>query len=75
MVKSEAKGWLSRLGASQPFFSVSEERPSREAWSLGGLAAGAIPEAVRSSHGYQPQLPTDAHEWSREARLGDFFRN
>jgi hypothetical protein len=75
MVKSERAGWLTRLGTSQPFFSVADQRPSRESWSLGGLAAGAIPEAVRSSHGYQPQLPSDAHELPREARPGDFFRN
>ena len=75
MVKSGDKAWLSRLGAAQPFFSVSDGRPSRESWSLGGLAAGAIPEAVRSSHGYQAQLPSDAHQWAREARPGDFFRN
>jgi hypothetical protein len=75
MVKSEPPGWLTRLGTSQPFFSVADQRPSRESWSLGGLAAGAIPEAVRSTHGYQAQLPSDAQATSREARPGDFFRN
>lgn len=71
----EGKGWLNRLGASQPFFSVADERPSRTTWSMGGLAAGAVPQAVRSSHGYKPQLPSDAREEPRAARFGDFFRN
>ena len=50
-------------------------RASPTTWSMGGLAAGAIPEAVRSSHGYTPQLPSDARELPREPRPGDFFRN
>jgi hypothetical protein len=75
MVKSEGRGWLSKLSASQPFFSVADERPGRTSWSLGGLSAGAIPERVRSSHGYKPQLPTDVREWPRDARPGDFFRS
>jgi hypothetical protein len=75
MVKSEGNGWLSRLSASQPFFSVADERPDRTSWSLGGLAAGAIPERVRSTHGYKAQLPSDVQELPREARPGDFFRS
>ena len=75
MVKSDGSSWLSRLGASQPFFSVADERPDRSSWSLGGLAAGAIPERVRSTHGYKPQLPTDVRELPRDARPGDFFRS
>jgi hypothetical protein len=72
---TEGRSWLSRLGASQAFFSVADERQSRESWSMGGLAAGAIPEAVRASHGYRQQLPSDAHEAPRDGRPGDFFRN
>jgi hypothetical protein len=75
MVKSEGSSWLSRLGASQPFFSVADQRPDRMYLSLGGLAGGAIPDAVRSTHGYKPQLPSDAREWPREPRPGDFFRS
>ena len=74
-MKPQGTAWLNRLAGSQAFFSVADERPSRQSWSLGGLAAGAIPAPVRSSHGYKPQLPTDAYEQPRAARPGDFFRN
>jgi hypothetical protein len=74
-MKPATNTWLNRLGRSQPFFSVRDERQSRPTWSMGGLAAGALAAAVRSSHGYTPQLPTDAPEAPREARFGDFFRN
>jgi hypothetical protein len=67
--------WLTRLSGAQPFFSAADERQSRSSWSLGGLAAGAIPGLVRSSHGYKAQLPSDAREEPRAARPGDFFRN
>ncbi len=67
--------WLDRLGGSQPFFSVAGERQSRPTWAMGGLAAGAVPDAVRSSHGYRPQLPSNAPYLPREPRPGDFFRN
>lgn len=74
-VKPAKTAWLDRLGGSQPFFSVADERHSRPAWSMGGLAGGAVPVAVRSSHGYAPQFPSDAHDLPREPRPGDFFRN
>ena len=74
-MNSQGSAWLNRLGASKPFFSVADERQSREAWAMGGLAAGAIPEAVRASHGYQSQLPTDMRAELGEARPGDFFRS
>ena len=74
-MKPQGNGWLTRLGASRPFFSVADERQSREAWAMGGLAAGAIPEAVRASHGYRAQLPTDVRVELRAARPGDFFRS
>jgi hypothetical protein len=74
-VKPARATWLDRLGGAQPFFSVTGERQSRPIWSMGGLAAGTVPAAVRSSHGYTPQLPSDAAELPREARPGDFFRN
>jgi hypothetical protein len=74
-MKSARSDWLSRLGGSQPFFSVADEQPSRPTWSMGGLAAGAVPVAVRSSHGYTSQLPSDAPDAPREALPGDFFRN
>jgi hypothetical protein len=74
-MKPQGTAWLNRLGASKPFFSVADERQSREAWAMGGLAAGAIPAAVRASHGYQQQLPSDAAAELRAARPGDFFRN
>jgi hypothetical protein len=72
---SEGKDWLSRLGASQPFFSVADEPQSRPAWSMGGLAAGAIPAAVRASHGYAAQLPSDVPAELGAPRAGEFFRN
>ncbi len=74
-MKPQGNAWLTRLGASRPFFSVADERQSREAWAMGELAAGAIPAAVRASHGYQAQLPTDARVELRAPRPGDFFRN
>ena len=74
-MKPHGTTWLNRLGASQPFFPVADERQSREAWAMGGLAAGAIPQAVRASHGYQQQLPSDTRAELRAARPGDFFRN
>jgi hypothetical protein len=74
-MKPHREAWLTRLSGSQPFFSVADERQSRPCWSLGGLAAGAIPAAVRSSHGYRAQLPSDAREEPQAARPGDFFRN
>jgi hypothetical protein len=74
-MKPEGSTWLTRLGGSQPFFAIAEERASRPAWSLGGLAAGAVPKAVRQSHGYEPQFPSDARESPRDARPGDFFRD
>jgi hypothetical protein len=74
MTNSEGTGWLGRLGASQAFFSVADERPDWRRGSLRGLAAGAIPDAVRMSHGYKSQMPTDAPEWPREPQRGDFFR-
>jgi hypothetical protein len=74
-MKPQRNAWLSRLAGSRPFFSISDERQSRPSWSLGGLAAGAIPALVRSSHGYKPQLPSDAREEPRAACPGDFFRN
>jgi hypothetical protein len=71
-----AKGdWLNRLGGSPRFFSLEDERDVRSSWSMGGLAAGAVPALVRSSHGYVPQLPSDAPEPLKEARFGDFFRS
>ncbi len=71
-----AKGdWLSRLGESQRFFALDDERDVRPGWSMGGLAAGAVPAIVRSSHGYIPQLPSDSPEPLQEARFGDFFRS
>jgi hypothetical protein len=73
-MKPVGSDWLTRLGGSQPFFSVADERQSRRALPMGPLAAGALPEAVRSSHGYQAQLPTDLPVDVRMARSGDFFR-
>jgi hypothetical protein len=67
--------WLNRLGGSPPFFPLDDQRDVRPAWSMGGLAAGAVPAVVRSSHGYIPQLPTDSPEPLKEARFGDFFRS
>jgi hypothetical protein len=67
--------WLNRLGGAQPFFSIADERQRRPTWAMGGLAAGAVPKAIRSSHGYAPQFPSDAPEAPRDARPGDFFRN
>jgi hypothetical protein len=75
VMKAERNAWLNRLAGSQPFFSIADERQSRPTWSLGGLAAGAVPALVRSSHGYKPQLPADAREEPGAARPGDFFRN
>jgi hypothetical protein len=74
-MKPQDSTWLTRLGAWQPFFAIAAERESRPAWSLGGLAAGAVPWAVRQSHGYEPQFPSDGPEAPQEARSGDFFRN
>ncbi len=67
--------WLNRLAESRQFFSLDDQRNVRPVWSMGGLAAGAVPAVVRSSHGYTPQLPSDSPEPLREARFGDFFRN
>jgi hypothetical protein len=67
--------WLNRLAGSPQFFSLDDQRDVRPVWSMGGLAAGAVPAVVRSSHGYTPQLPSDSPEPLREARFGDFFRN
>ena len=74
-MRTEGATWLDRLAGSRPFFSIADERASRPGWSLGGLAAGAVPDAVRSSHGYEPQFPSDEREEPRAARPGDFFRN
>jgi hypothetical protein len=74
-MKSTRADWLNRLGGSQRLFSLDDQRDVRAVWSMGGLAAGAVPAAVRSSHGYTPQLPSDSPEPLREARSGDFFRN
>jgi hypothetical protein len=74
-MKPARTAWLSRLGGAPPFFSVADERQSRPTWAMGGLAAGAVPKAVRSSHGYVAQFPSDAPEAPRDARPGDFFRN
>jgi hypothetical protein len=74
-MKPQQSPWLTRLSASQPFFSIADERQSRSSWSLGGLSAGTTPALVRSSHGYKAQLPSDAREEPRAARPGDFFRN
>jgi hypothetical protein len=73
-MKPAGSAWLSRLGQSQSFFSLGDERSSRPTPSMGGLAAGAIPAAVRSSHGYKPQIQSDRPEPLRAARPGDFFR-
>jgi hypothetical protein len=73
--KSTPAGWLNRLEESQRFFSLDDQRDIRPVWSMGGLAAGAVPAAVRSSHGYTPQLPSDSPAPLMEARTGDFFRN
>ena len=73
-MKSAKGAWLSRLGTCEPFFPLEDERQSRRTWSMGGLAAGAVPVAVRSSHGYTPQLPSDAPDAPQAARPGDFFR-
>ena len=75
MIKPQRRPLSSRLSGMQPFFSIADERQPRPSWSLGGLAAGAVPCAVRSSHGYRAQLPSDAREEPRAARPGDFFRN
>src|ERR1700726_1658568 len=75
VMKPQGKAWLDRLKESRPFFSVAGERQSRPSWSMGGLAAGAVPARIRSSHGYTPQLPCDAREEPTPARPGDFFRN
>jgi hypothetical protein len=74
-MKTSKRGWLNRLQSCQPFFSLGDERQSRPSWSMGGLAAGAVPAAVRSSHGYTPQLPSDAPHAPQASRHGDFFRN
>jgi hypothetical protein len=74
-MKPARTAWLNRLGGAQPFFSIADERQSRPTWAMGGLAAGAVPKAIRSSHGYTPQFPSDAPEAPRDARPGDFFRN
>ena len=74
-MKATRIDWLNRLGGSQQFFSLDDQPAVRPAWSMGGLAAGAIPAAVRTSHGYAAQLPSDSREPLTEARLRDFFRN
>jgi hypothetical protein len=74
-MKTQRGTWLDRLGASQQFFSVADDPESRPSWSMGGLAAGAVPEAVRSSHGYTAQFPSDRGKEPRAQRAGDFFRN
>jgi hypothetical protein len=74
-MKSAKGDWLSRLGGSHQFFLLGDQPASRPVWSMGGLAAGAVPVTVRSSHGYAAQLPSDAQDPPREARPGDFFRN
>jgi hypothetical protein len=74
-MKTQGATWLDRLAGARPFFSIADEPASRPGWSLGGLAAGAVPDAVRSSHGYEAQFPTDAREEPTAARRGDFFRN
>ncbi|HEY6468354.1 MAG TPA: hypothetical protein VI434_01165 [Candidatus Dormibacteraeota bacterium] len=67
--------WVNRLGGSPRFFSLDDQRAVRSSWSMGGLAAGAVPALVRSSHAYVPQLPSDSPEPLKEARFGDFFRS
>jgi hypothetical protein len=74
-MKSAKRDWLNRLGGSPQFFVLGDQHASRPVWSMGGLAAGAVPVTVRSSHGYAAQLPSDAPETLGEARPGDFFRN
>ena len=74
-MKPQGKAWLDRLKESRPFFSVADERRSRPCWSMGGLAAGAAPARIRSSHGDAPQLPSDAREEPTAALPGDLFRS
>ena len=69
------RDWLSRLEGAEPFSPLPEPPPVQPARSLGGLAAGAVPDRVRASHGYVPQFPSDAPVPPREKRPGDFFRS
>jgi hypothetical protein len=66
--------WLSRLQRAEPFVPLPGDSHPRPALSLGGLAAGMVPDAVRASHGYAPQFPSDVPQAPRLPRRGDFFR-
>jgi hypothetical protein len=66
--------WLARLELVPTFSPLPTVERPRAATGLGGLAAGAVPQAVRASHGYQPQFPSEEPPALRMSRPGDFFR-
>ena len=73
-MKTEHPNWPARLGLVPTFSPLPEVKRPRAAVGLGGLAAGAVPEAVRASHGYQSQFPSERPPAPRMPRRGDFFR-
>jgi hypothetical protein len=75
MVAPMSADWLSRLEGAPSFSELPTASPAPQPRSLGGLAAGALPNAVRSSHGYVPQFPSDSPVPLRPPRRGDLFRN
>jgi len=66
--------WLKRLEGVRPFFPLPDA-PAVGSISLGGLSAGAVPAAVRASHGYARQFPADDPPELTARRRGEFFRN
>lgn len=71
----QSADWVARLQRTRAFTPLPEVARARPSKCLGGLAAGALPEAVRASHGYVPQFPSDVPQAPRTPRRGDFFRN
>lgn len=73
-MKTEHPDWLARLERVPAFTPLPDVNRPRAAVGLGGLAAGAVPEAIRASHGYQPQFASERPPTPRMSRPGDFFR-